>query len=457
MGTSNASVLAVDGGQPAVDERELRLWPEITDADLMVVADALRTDPNGVVGRNVTALRDEVGEYTGKKHVLPVNTGAAACYAALVSAGVRPGDEVISTALSFQATILAILQIGAVPVICDIDERTFNIDFADAERLVTPRTRAIFVVHSHGLLADMSAAASFASRHKQLAIVEDACQAFGGMLNGRMAGDFGVTAAFSLARAKPWTALVGGIVATDDLDRDLSHRYTAHMGERRQALRPRQTRSYWCEQLGYNFTPHPAALALALAQLPRVNGYLDRARSNLAILQAGAAGIPGLIAPYIPPGYDSSVAYARFLLDFEKIGWDGDPREGCDRVMDALWAENVKVSRWQVAPLSALPVVRGRRFTPWYPGKPADVLPPIDRGLHPTTWHVLDHSFILGEEPYMLHVQTERAMIQTVRAFEKVFEPANMHRVLTRPYEAFEVVPPIPSEIMRPGTIARES
>jgi len=448
MATSSAPILAVDGGRPAVDRDELRRWPEITKADVAAVVSALETDIGSAAGKNVTLLGEEFCAYTSRKYAVVVSSGTAACHAALIAAGVRSGDEVIVPALSFQATFLAVQQCDARPIIADIRPDTFTMDWGDAARLVSERTRAIFPVHAHGLVADMDAAQKFATRHG-VVLVEDACQAMGATAHGRMAGDFGVTAAFSLARAKPWTAVVGGIMSTDDTDSYQAARYLANLGERRQPLAPGDLRAYWCEYPGFNYRLSASDAALARSQLKRLDAYLARARENLAALCDGLDGIPGLVVPHIPSDHVPSVAYARFMVDPAVFGWTGHPRECSDRIIWALRAEGVMASRWQLNPLSAMPALRRSTAEPYYPGMPQAPLRPVDRTLHPVTWHVLDSSFILGEEPYMFHVQTDRAMTQFVEGIRKVFEPAHMARILASDdYKPVRIVPPIPEDIM---------
>src|SRR5271165_1515174 len=150
------STLALHGGAPAVEKQDHTLWPEITDEDRAEVLAVL--DRGVLCGVNAPALvglERDWADYLGVAHCVATNSGTAALHTALVSLGIPAGAEVIVPAHTYISTAAAVAHHGGVPVFCDIDERTFNIDPGRIEERITDRTAAIMPVHLHGLPADM--------------------------------------------------------------------------------------------------------------------------------------------------------------------------------------------------------------------------------------------------------------------------------------------------------------
>ena len=167
------------------------------------------------LGPAVEAFEQDFAEYCGTRHAVAVNSGTAALHLALLAAGVRPGDEVVTVATTFVATVAAILQAGAVPRLVDIDPDSWTMDPEQVEAALTPRTRAILPVHLHGRVADMAALRDIARRHGLL-VIEDAAQAHGAEREGKQAGTFGDAAAFSFYPGKNLGACgEGGALVTD--------------------------------------------------------------------------------------------------------------------------------------------------------------------------------------------------------------------------------------------------
>ena len=154
-----------------------------------------------ILGREVRAFEEEFAEYCGGGECVAVNSGTSALHLAFLAAGIAPGDEVITTAMTFIATASAIAYSGARPVLVDIDPVTWNIDPSQIEAAIGPHTRAIVPVHLHGRMAEMEPILAIARRHRLL-VVEDAAQAHGAELGGRRAGSFGDVACFSFYAGK---------------------------------------------------------------------------------------------------------------------------------------------------------------------------------------------------------------------------------------------------------------
>jgi dTDP-4-amino-4,6-dideoxygalactose transaminase len=443
MATDTANTLAIEGGDPVVPAGVHHRWPDITQADRDAIGEVLdRGELWGAYGVEVTALQTEYAEYCGTKHCLAVNSGTAALHCALVASGVRPGDEVIVPAFSFVATPMAVLHAGAVPVFCDIDPRTFNIDPARVEELVTERTAAIMPVHMHGVVADMEALGVIASRHG-LAIIEDAAQAHGSTYHGRNAGTLGACAGFSLNGAKNLSAGEGGLLVTDDDDLFTAARRLAIFGEDTPRPKPGEVRAFWSRGVGWNYRIHEITAALARAQLRRLDTYNAQARRNAAILTAGLSELRGIEPPYLPEGLESVYFRYRFRFEPSDFGWDGDPVEFRDRLLYALRGEGVAVSTWQLLPLPAQPTFRRDQYHAWSPALQEQPLEPWDPGRYPEASRLLDQSLVLGPDQEPLYVQDEAVMELYLQAFTKVLDRIDV--VLSADYEPVRVTPPIPA------------
>lgn len=229
-----------------------------------------------VQGSQVRALEERFEMLCGVKHAAAVSSGTAALQLALLAHDIGPRDEVITSPFSFVATANSIISLGAVPVFCDIEAETFNLDPSQLESLITPRTKAVMPVHLYGQSCDMDVIGDIASTHG-LAIIEDAAQAVGAHFKGRPVGSFG-TAAFSLYATKNLISAEGGVVTTND-DR---------IADRIRLLRNHGMRArYAYEGLGYNFRMTDVHAAIAVAQFDRLEEFTLTRQSNARTLSAG--------------------------------------------------------------------------------------------------------------------------------------------------------------------------
>lgn len=189
------------------------LAPQIDEAVLEVLSSG-----GYVLGKHNKGLEEEIAALHGVAHGIAVNSGTDALRIMMEAAGIGPGDEIITVAFTFVASLETIVQIGAIPVLVDIDPTTFNIDPAKVETAITSRTKAIMPVHLFGQLANMEALDEIARRH-DLMILEDAAQAIATQRNGRYAGDFGKAAGFSFYVTKNLGAAGdGGLILTNSDD-----------------------------------------------------------------------------------------------------------------------------------------------------------------------------------------------------------------------------------------------
>ena len=329
--------LARDGGRPARTRPEPPMYPggmEVGEEEL----DALRRvieSKNlfryygvGEGPREVAAFEREFAEYMGAKHALCLNAGSSALLCALIGAGVGEGDEVIVPAYTWNATPNAVLAARATPVLAEVDE-SLTLDPVDVERRITPRTRAILPVHMRGAPAAMDTLAQLAQRHG-LVLIEDVCQAAGATFRGRRLGTFGDAGAFSLQFNKIITTGEGGVLTTnrdDLLDLALDVHDCANSVRRGIGL-PKFA--------GWNFRASELVGAMARVQLSRLDGLLERMRTNHARLVERVADLPGLrLRRANDEDGDAGIALVAFAEDAARAAG----------AVDALNAEGVLAMR----------------------------------------------------------------------------------------------------------------
>jgi dTDP-4-amino-4,6-dideoxygalactose transaminase len=218
-----------------------------------------------ILGDAVERFEHEFAAYCGVRHAIGTDSGLSALELTLRAHGIGSGDEVITAANTFIATVLAIDAAGATPVLVDADPRTYNLDVALLEEAITPRTKAVMPVHLYGRVAEIDAIVEIARRHGLL-VIEDACQAHGASIDGKRAGSFGDAGTFSFYPAKNLGALGdGGMIVTDDDALAEQLRMTRNYG---------QSEKYHHVIKGFNRrldTLQAAFLSVKLAGLDRAN------------------------------------------------------------------------------------------------------------------------------------------------------------------------------------------
>ncbi len=246
--------------------------PQIDEATIAGVADVLRS---GWItsGPQVKALEAELSRLCGGRVVRTFNSGTAALEVALRLAGIGPGDEVITTPLSWVATANVVLEVGARPVFADVDPRTRNIDLNEIEKALTPATRALIPVDLAGLPVDRDRLYSLA-REKKLRVIEDACQSFGASWRGRPLGSFGDLVAFSFHANKNVTSAEGGALVLPDeslapLCEKLRLQGVVRSGEDGMEV----------DVLGGKWNLTDVAARIALGQLPHLRRFTERRRA----------------------------------------------------------------------------------------------------------------------------------------------------------------------------------
>jgi perosamine synthetase len=262
--------------------------PDIGPAEEEAVLEVLRSGMLAM-GKRTAAFEEAWASYCGVRHAVFMSNGTVALEAILHALGIGPGDEVITVSFSFNATVSAILRVGATPVLVDVREDDFCMDPAAVEAAITPRTKAILPVHLYGLMADMDPLVEIAERHG-VAIVEEAAQAHGATYHEKRAGRFG-PAIFSLYATKNLMTGEGGFATTDD----------DGLADRLRLFRNHGMRArYHHDALGTNFKPTDLAAALGLAQLDRLDERTEQRRRNAAYLTEHLAG--DYLTPTAPTG-----------------------------------------------------------------------------------------------------------------------------------------------------------
>jgi len=230
-------------------------------------------------------FEQELAEKTGTKYAVLVTSGTAALICGLAGLEVGPGDEVIVPGYTFMATPLAVLAVGAIPVIAEIDE-SLMLDPADTEAKITPRTKAIIPVHMVGLATDMGGIMRVARRHG-VKVLEDGCQADGGSFKGKRLGSIGHVGAFSFNYYKNITCGEGGAVVTNDA---AAYERALIQHDPGTAFRPHRADLTIAPFAGWNFRMNEILAAVLRVQLKRIDGLLAKLRKNKARLVAGLSG-----------------------------------------------------------------------------------------------------------------------------------------------------------------------
>jgi dTDP-4-amino-4,6-dideoxygalactose transaminase len=272
------------------------LGPEEAEAVAAVLASGMIAQ-----GPRVAELEERWAAYCGVKHAIATSNGTTALMSIFAGLRLGPGDEVITVAHTFAATVNAILFTGATPVFVDVEQDTYLMDARRLAGAITPRTRAIVPVHLFGLVADMDAILEIGAR-QGLTVVEDACQAHGATYQGRRAGSF-ATSAFSLYATKNMTTGEGGLITTNDEKLADWLRVYRHQGMRAR---------YVHEMVGFNFRMTDIQAAIGLVQLDKLDRNTTRRQAIAARYDGAFADLP-VSHQAIPP--DRTHVFHQYVLN----------------------------------------------------------------------------------------------------------------------------------------------
>lgn len=260
--------------------------PSIAEKEIAYVTDAVSSGWVSSIGSYIEKFEKSFAEFCGVKYALTTSNGTTALHLALLSLGVGEGDEVIVPDLTFIATANAVTYVGAIPVMVDVDADTLCIDPSAIVRAITPRTKAIIPVHLYGHPAAMNEISEIARKHG-LAVIEDAAEAHGAMLGERKVGSFGDCGVFSFYGNKIITSGEGGMITTDN-----EEIYLKCKRLRDHAMNPKKR--YWHDEVGYNYRITNLQAALGLAQLERIESFIEKRRTIMGWYREGLGLCPGI-------------------------------------------------------------------------------------------------------------------------------------------------------------------
>ena len=289
------SLRAVPVNTPALDGNERKYLLE-----------ALDTGWISSEGPYVASFEEKFAARVGRKQGIAVANGSVALDAALVALDLKPGDEVLMPTFTIISCAAAIVRAGAVPVVIDSHPETWNIDVAALEARITPRTRAIMVVHIYGLPVDMEPVMALAKRH-HLRVIEDAAEAHGLTCAGRPCGSFGDLSTFSFYPNKHITTGEGGMIVTDD----------PALASRCRSLRNlcfQPQRRFVHEELGWNYRMTNLQAALGVAQLETLEKHIQKKRAIGRMYQELLAGLPDVQLPVARTSYAENIYWVFGLV-----------------------------------------------------------------------------------------------------------------------------------------------
>jgi len=313
--------------------------PGIGEEEIAELLDSLRSGWI-TTGPKVERFSQDFAKYVGGKHAAALSSATAGLHLALLAHDIGPGDEVITTPLTFAATVNMIVLVGATPVLADIDKATLQVRPEEIAKRISKRTKAIIVVHYVGDAADLDPIMALAKKH-HLAVIEDAAHAAGTEYKGKKVGSFDTTSVFSFHPNKNITTGEGGMLVTPDeeifervsllkfhgMDRNAWKRFAKAGSPRYDIAVP-----------GFKYNMMDIQAALGIHQLPRLDGFID-ARRRLAMRYNEAfKGLAGLIRP-TPVAYPTRHAWHLYtpLVDLDALTIDRD------RFMQELKERNIGV------------------------------------------------------------------------------------------------------------------
>lgn len=267
---------------------------------------------SGMIAEGALTYRfeDEFARTFDLPLALGMSSGTGALHVALLLAGVKPGDEVITTSMTAEPTNTVILQVGATPVFADVDPTTGNMDPASAATLVTERTRAIVAVHYAGFPVDLAGLRAVADRHG-IALVEDAAHALGARYGDRAIGTIGDSAIYSLQAIKHMTTVDGGVLTLRDASQADLARRLRWFGLAKGVPRTEVD----ITTPGFKYNMHNVAATIGLAQLECIAPRIERHKENGRFFDAALSKIPGLAVTRIESGAEPSYWLYTVLSD----------------------------------------------------------------------------------------------------------------------------------------------
>jgi len=291
--------LAILGGKPIRDTYLSYGKQTVDEPDIQAVVDVLKGDYL-TTGPFVKEFEDKVANYVGAKYAVAVSNGTAALHMACFAAGIKEGDEVIVSPMTFAASANAVLYCGGTPVFADIDPVTYNIDPDRIEEKITDMTKAIIPVDFSGQSVDMDRIKEIADKHG-LIIIEDAAHALGSEYKGRKVGSQADMVEFSFHPVKPITTAEGGIVTTnsEDLYKKMMIFRTHGITRDQEILNENHGPWYYEQQhLGYNYRLTDVQSALGTSQMSKIDEFISRRREIVKLYNDAFKTLKEIVIPF---------------------------------------------------------------------------------------------------------------------------------------------------------------
>jgi perosamine synthetase len=340
MSTTSVSpqALAINGGSPVRASFLPYGRQSVDEADIQAVVDVLRSDWL-TTGPKVGEFEETFAARVGAAHAVSFSSGTAALHGAAFAAGLKAGDEAITTPMTFAATANCVLYQGATPVFADVSGDTLNLDTEQIEKKISAKTRALLPVDYAGHPADLTPILEMARRHG-LIVIEDACHALGAEYRGLPVGSVADMTVFSFHPVKHITTGEGGMVATNDAKLAETLRRFRNHGISSEA-RQRQSAGQWHYEmvlLGFNYRLPDIVCALGIQQLTKLDANLARRREIAARYTAAFREIPGVLRSAVRAEVNPAWHLYPIRLNLEQLTADRA------QIFRALRAENIGVN-----------------------------------------------------------------------------------------------------------------
>jgi perosamine synthetase len=334
---ANLEPLAIFGGMPVRSKLLPYGRQSLNEADIEAVVDVLKSDWL-TTGPKIDEFEERFAAWIGARHSISFSSGTAALHGAAFAAGLGPGDEAITTPMTFCATANCILYQGATPLFADVSPDTLNLAPEEVEKRLTPRTKAMIAVDYAGHPAALDQLAQLAKTHGAL-LIEDACHALGAEFRGQRVGVLADMTVFSFHPVKHLTTGEGGMVATNDAQLAETLRRFRNHGISSEARQRQQSGQWFYEMvlLGFNYRLTDIACALGLSQLSRLDANLARRREIAAQYHTAFAGLPPIVVPSVREGMNPAWHLYPIRLNLEML------TAGRAEIFRALRAENIGV------------------------------------------------------------------------------------------------------------------
>lgn len=281
-------------------------------------------------GKKTKALCEKFAQMVGDEYAVATTSGTASIHGALGAAGVTVGDEVITSPITDMGSVIGILYQNAIPVFADLDPRTYNMTAESIERVITPRTKAVVLVHLAGNPAELDPIVALC-KARGITLIEDCAQSYGCWYHGKLAGSFGEFGCFSVNDFKHISAGDGGVIVMNGRER--YERAFAFVDKNYNRLDP--VGGHGVAQLAPNYRMNELTAAVALAQLDRVDWITERRAAFGDALTAAISDLPGILPPLVREGNRSSYWFYMLRVD-EKTA-----RVSRDDFAAALGAEGI--------------------------------------------------------------------------------------------------------------------